>query len=215
MPRPRPDDDWEDEHEERERTRPRRRGTRAPREKSNPWLIPLIILGATSPFVFLCCAGAVVGLLYSSAKRSYDPAVIRKALDDMTDVTLPGGLKPEEKRTEVTGVISVSFESGSGQSYLRFTSGERFTLRRSRTVRESSDDGARTAGRQPEKPSVERRINVTVRGRPAEFIYRRFANNETVSGYFQGKQYPVHFEGQFRLGEFPADTADSMVRTIR
>jgi hypothetical protein len=43
-------------------------------------------------------------------------------------------------------------------------------------------------GGQPESPAEERTIKATVRGQPAEFIYRRYLLTETVSGYFQGKQ---------------------------
>jgi len=83
------------------------------------------------------------------------------------------------------------------------------------TLRESRDRGKIAGGGQPESPTEERTIKATIRGLPAEFIYRRYSGTETISGYFQGKQYPILLEAELSLREFRPGTAVELAESIR
>jgi hypothetical protein len=98
---------------------------------------------------------------------------------------------------------------------LILATGPRFELQHSGTLRESRDRGRVAGGGRPESPLQERTINAAVRGQPAEFIYRRYSDTETVSGYFQGKQNAVRLEAELSLREFAPGTGATLVESIR
>src|SRR5262245_5667387 len=185
--------------------------TARPPDGERHWL-PILRVAAAG-FCLFGCPGAVVGYFFFGVERTSDPAEVRAALDGMTEMQLPPGLEPVGKSVQMTGVEKAEFRSGSGGRYLVVGTGPRFRLRHGPTVR----DPRRWApgGGEPELPAEERTIPATVRGEPAEFIYRRYSDVETVSGYVQGKQYPVHLDAQFDLGEFAPGTAATLVESIR
>src|SRR5262245_3659995 len=192
--------------------RPRRPRRSRPAPKKSYLLVILLSLAG---LCLLGCGGAYVAYFVFGVKRTADPAQVQAGLDGMTSVQLPPGLGPHNKTVEITGVETVEFRSGSGQSYLIVSTGHLHTLRHSGSLRDSKDAGSRAGGGRPEKPAEERTITATVRGQPAECIYRRYSNTETISGYFQGKQYPVHLEVELNLGEFARGTAATLVASIR
>jgi hypothetical protein len=164
---------------------------------------------------FMCCGFSVVGYMIFGIQTTSDPAQVRGGLDGMTDMQLPAGLQPHLKMLQITGVDKVEFRSGSGGSFMSLTTGERFPLQHPGTLREASDRGKTAAGGRPESPAEQRAIIATVRGKRAEFIYRRYADTETVSGFFQGKKYPVHLEAELSLQDFPPGTAATLAESIR
>jgi hypothetical protein len=185
------------------------------RSRRKKWLsLPILLLVGAGVCV-LFCGGSVVGYLIFGVERTSDPAQVRATLDNMTDVQIAEGLQPDNKSVEITGVETVEFRSGSRASYLIISTGPRFRLSHSGTLRESSDRGRVAGGGNPESPTENRTIKATIRGQPAEFIYRRYGKNETVSGYFQGKQFPVHLQAQLSLSEFSPGTAATLVESIR
>jgi hypothetical protein len=182
------------------------------RRRKRRWAIVLVALAAAfGVLVFSACAGYFL----FGVERTSDPAQIHAGLDGMTDMQLPAALGPYQKTIQITGVETVEFRSESGRSYLIVKTGPRFQLRRPDSLRDARDRGSRAGGGRPESPAAEQTITSTVRGQPAEFLYRRFVSSETVQGYFQGKQYAVHLEAQFDLTEFPAGTAAALVGTVR
>jgi hypothetical protein len=176
--------------------------------------LPILLLVAAG-LCLLCCGGAVVGYLVFGVESTSDPTQIRAALDGMTDVQLPSGLEPHTRSLQITGVEEVEFRSGSRQSYMIVGTGPRFGLQHSGTLRDSRDRGKVAGGGRAESPAEERTIKTTVREQPAEFIYRRYCDTETVSGYFQGKQYPCHLEVELSLREFPPGTGAALAESIR
>jgi hypothetical protein len=175
------------------------------------YLLPILLVVAP----LLCCGTAVLGYFLFGVDSTSDPALVRAALDGITDVQLPPTLEPHIKSAQITGVETVEFRSRSGKSYLIVTTGPRFRLNHSGTLRESADRGTIAGGGRPESPTKERTIKATVRGQPAEFIYRCYSSTETISGYFQGKQNAVHLEGQLSLRDFSPGTAVALVESIR
>ena len=174
-----------------------------------------ILLVVIPGLCLLGCGGAVVGYFVFGIERTSDPAQVRSALDGMTDMQVPPGLEPDNRSLQITGVEKAEFRSRSGRSYLIVGTGPRFGLRHSGTLRESRDRGRTAGGGRPESPAEQRTIKTTVREQPAEFIYRRYAETETVSGYFQGKQHPARLEAELSLREFPPGTAAALVASIR
>jgi hypothetical protein len=200
-------------HDDDRGPRPRRRRLSARPARKKPYL--LLIVLALAGFCVLGCGGAYVAYFVFGVERTSDPAQVQAGLDSMASVQLPPGLAPHTKTVEATGVVTVEFRSASGRSYLIVTTGSLHTLRHSGSLRDSKDAGTRAGGGRPEKPAEERTITATVRGQPAEFIYRRYSTTETISGYFQGNQYPVHLEAELSLGEFARGAATTLVGSIR
>jgi hypothetical protein len=183
-----------------------------PRRSGARFLFP--ILAGVGAFCLLCCC-APVGYLILGTKWVFDPAEIRDALAGITDIELGPALNPSVRVIQVTGVESVEFRSTSGLSYVKLTTGARFPLQHSGTLRDARNRGEIAAGGRPEAPAQQQTIDRTVRGQKAQFIYRRYAKTETVSGYFQGKKYPVHLEAELDLSEFPPGVAAAISMTIK
>ena len=192
------------------------RGVRpAPPQSSGRWyLIPILLVGGAG-LGMCCCGGTVIGYMIFGIQTTSDPAQVRAGLDGMTDIQLPAGLQPSSKMLQITGVEDVLCQSRTGRSFLSLKTGERFQLQHEGTLRDARDRGKIAAGGRPESPVERRTIKATVRGQRAEFIYKRYTEFETVSGYFQGKKYPVHLEGELSLDEFPSGTAATLVESIR
>jgi hypothetical protein len=208
-----PHDDRRRRHESGSRPR-RRRPPELPRRSRSR--LPLIVLAIVCPIVLLGLVGVViVGYFVLGVEKSSDPVEIQAALDSMGDVTIPTRLNPHTKTVEATGVESVEFRSASGDSYLRASTGKLFNLGHSGSLRDAKDQGKSAAGGKPEQPAAEEIIKATVRGQPAEFIYRRYSTTETVSGYFQGKKFAVHLEAELSLREFSPGTAAALARSIK
>lgn len=174
-----------------------------------------ILLALAAGLCLFCCVGAPVGYFLFGIEKSSDPAEIRAAFESMIDAEIPSGLEPFKKTVQITGVESVEFRSTSQQSFLDLRTGPRFGLQHAGTLRESRDRGRDVGGGSPETPINEEIITETIRGQPAEFIYRRYSDNETVSGYLQGKVHVVHFEAELSHDDFEPGTALLFAESIR
>jgi hypothetical protein len=195
-----------------------RRGERRPKsrgKKAGRWRL----------FLFLCCgAGLVFGLVVLGCvgyvlldmESNSDPVQTREELARMADLEVPAGLPPSGTTgSKRTGSKSVSFGNyGITGSFLRLSTGPRTELKYMGTLQDSHDRGVVAGGGTPERPGDTKAVPKTIRGQGAEFTIRRYKRFEIVSGYFQGKQYPVTLEGRFEYQTFPAGTADKVVQSI-
>jgi hypothetical protein len=175
---------------------------------------PILLVGG----MFMCpVAPFVAGLAYwlFGIETTRGAGETQAALDAMADVEVPSPLLPDSHSREITGWERVEFRSPSGRSYLLFRSGERAELQHESTLRDAFDSGRRASGRRAETPIEERTMSAILRGKPAAFIYRRYAGDETVSGYFQGKVHPVQFEAHFSFDEAIPGTGVTLVENIR
>ncbi len=188
----------------------RRRGHRPPQKRS--YLLP--ILAGVAACLFVCCSiSAIVGYFMFGIKTETDPHQVDAARERHADLDLPPELAPQSHQTELAGGETITYASPSGRSFFQLKPVHSLSMRG--TVRESHEQGQRAGGGRPEEPAEKKTIRSEVRGQPAEFEYRRYANYERVKGYFQGKVQPVAVEAEFDFREFPAGTAEKVVGAIR
>jgi hypothetical protein len=163
------------------------------------------------------CALVLVcgGLMLSEEHTNQDPGEMGAALARMTDLEVPAGLAASSTTTNTrTGHVSVDFGNPLGMNYLIFSTGPGQELRHEDTLMDSRERGTIVVVGRPEEPASPLRTRLTVRGRPAEFLIRRYAKFETVSGYFQGKRHLVFLQARFGYGQFAVGTAHQVVQSI-
>jgi len=196
------------------------RGDRGPqdrpprRRRRNRYLLPILLAAGVGllGLLLVCVCG---GFYLFGIDKTSDPTTAQTTLDEIADFQVPTKLSSCETTKQFTGVVSVEFRSPSGRSFVKLTTGSRFSLNHSGTLREARDRGRVAGGGRAETPAAEETIPATIRGQKAEFICQRYAATETIKGFFQGKQYPVHVEGELDLAEFPAGSAAALARSIR
>lgn len=189
-----------------------RRNKQSGRRKIFLWLgcATALLAGAG----LLCCGGLIFWESRNYRVNS-DPVQIREALGRLSDLELPEGLAPFTTSTNSrTDLERVEFRGPGRHSYLILVTWQGQQLTHQSTLKDAADRGTVAGGGRPEQPSQSRTLTLAVRGQPAEFIVRQFATFETVSGYFQGKRYPVFLDAQFDRGEFPVGTAERLVRAV-
>jgi hypothetical protein len=195
---------------DRRRRRPPTRG----RRKSG-WRLALLI-GCGGGLAFALVVAGCAAFILSEYHTNSDPAAVRAAMARVTDVDIPDGLAPSKTATNSrTGLLTAEFKSPAGASFLTVTTRPGQELKHQGTLQDSRDRGRVAGGGSPEKLSATVTIPATVRGRPAEFVIRRYAGFEQVSGYFQGKEYPAFLEAELAYRDFPAGTGEKVVASIR
>src|SRR5262245_16886490 len=186
----------------------------APEEKKRSIGRTLLYSGCGAAILFFVAILCCVGFLFLEFRKSSDPVEIREAFARMTDMPVPDGLTPSTTSSNSrTNLERVEFISPTTNSYLVLTTQK--SLEHRSTIQDAYDRGVSAGGGRPENPIQSANHPLNIRGQPAEFLVRRYANFETVSGFFTGKNCPVFLEARFEHEAFPKGMAGEIVQAIQ
>jgi hypothetical protein len=169
----------------------------------------LAALGLVAPGIlfFGWCGIGLLGFRMSS-----NPQKVYDALAEIEPIEIPSGLEPDYASWNlVTGYKSVEFKHATTRSYLEVSMGPGYELEHGSTRQDSYDRGVTAAGGTPRAPTTTKKFRFVVRDHPAEFIHKNYANFETLSGFFQGRQRPVFLDARFDHTSYAPGTARDLL----